>query len=800
VFNTEKPKLMRTINSLINIFYLAAIMFLIFGTCFPCDAQLPVSFSARNGLSDTADIPDFHLFQDPPREYRGVRWLGFGLSNLSDSGMIKSIRSAVASDSWGSYLLGPGGGPTTGLSEAYLKASKRTPSDHGIPYLSEEYFRIYRLTIEEGLKHDFPMSTLYDEWNYPSGIVGGQFFSKYPEYAAKSLEIAEKRFSGPGTAELEVPAGIYIGAVMMNMDTFERVDVSKNLSGNNIIRCKIPKGNWNLMGFYLNSEFRPASQKGGFVDYLSREAVAKYIDLNFGPYYSHLKEYFGNVIKRTIYDEPAMHLSDGRMWTPLFNAEFEKKYHYSPMIYYPALWYYIGQETSAARNALFGFRAELFADNYIGQMAEWCASHGIKLSGHLDQEETRNPVGVNGDLMKVFKHQQIPGIDDIYFPGRSNVAYKIISSACYNYDRPEFIAETYAAYRAMSPVIAMRVALDQLAMGVNIQLSVTGKTPLMDLFLGRSDYLLRGGRHVADIAVLYPIAALQSAYSFSGPLTSSHTGSSPDMYYAYEGGIVPPEIDYMNLGETLFRALRIDFTYIHPEVLVDRCIVDQKKLILNNRENYEEFRVIFLPGGDTFSADAAKKVLEFYRNGGTVIATTRLPSKSAEFNRDKELQEIIREIFGISADNPMTSEITIVGDDFTSYFKNSNSAGGRGYFIPQPYPDIIAAILKEVIPVKDVDILEAPMWPVKMGTSYDGALTCIHKVKGGRNIYFFANSTDKPVKTIVAIRGDKKLEIWNPHTGEKQKAEVIKTELKGETVSTVKLSLDPVSSIFFVEN
>ncbi len=358
---------MRTINSPVNTFCLAAIIFLMFGTCFPCDAQLPVSSSAGNELSDTADIPDFHLFQEPPREYRGVRWLGFGLSNLSDSGMIRSIRSSVASDSWGSYLLGPGGGPTTGLSEAYLKASKRTPSDHGIPY--------------------------------SSGIAGGHFFSKYPEDAAKSLEIVEKRFRGPGTAELEVPAGIYIGAVMMNMDTFERVDVSKNLSGNNIIRCKIPKGNWNLMGFYIDSEFRPASQKGGFVDYLSREVVAKYIDLNFGPYYSHLKEYFGNVIKRTIYDEPAMHLSDGRMWTPLFNAEFEKKYHYSPMIYHPALWYYIGQETSAARNALFGFRAELFADNYIGQMAEWCASHGIKLSGHMDQEETRNPVGVNGDLM-----------------------------------------------------------------------------------------------------------------------------------------------------------------------------------------------------------------------------------------------------------------------------------------------------------------------------------------------------------------------------------------------------------------
>ncbi len=47
------------------------------------------------------------------------------------------------------------------------------------------------------------------------------------------------------------------------------------------------------------------------------------------------------------------------MWTPAFNQNFEKKYGYSPMKYYPALWYDIGPETAAARNALYGFRAQL---------------------------------------------------------------------------------------------------------------------------------------------------------------------------------------------------------------------------------------------------------------------------------------------------------------------------------------------------------------------------------------------------------------------------------------------------------
>ncbi|MCX6333518.1 MAG: glycosyl hydrolase [Bacteroidia bacterium] len=783
---------MRKISGSLNSFCLIGTLFLMFGTCFSGKAQVTPSSS---------DVPDFDLFRNPPAEFRGVRWGGFGLNNLTDSSAVRSIRSGAETKSWGSTLLGPGGGPTTGLSEAYMTASRRKPGDAGVAYLSEEYFRIYKLAIEEGLKHNFPVSTLYDEWNYPSGIVGGQFYSKYPEDAAKSLEIIEKNIAGPAKAVLEIPKdGIYVGAVLMNTDTYERKDVSKSISDNKLIQCKIPRGNWKLMGFWLNSEFRPNSQKGGFVDYLSKEAVAKYLALNFDPYYTHLKEYFGTVIKRTIYDEPAMHLSDGRMWTKSFNSEFEKKYHFSPMIWYPALWYDIGPETAAARNALHGVRADMFAENYIGQMAEWCAAHGIKLSGHLDQEETRNPVGVNGDLMKAFKYQQIPGLDDIYFAGRTNVAYKIVTSAAYNYDRPEVITETYAAYRTISNTIAMRVALDQLAMGVNIQLSVTGKTPLMDQFLGRSCYMLQGGRHIADIAVVYPVAALQSAYSFSGPPTASRAGSAPDMYYAYEGGIIPPEIDYMNLGETLFRSLRLDYTYLHPEVLIEKCTVNQKELRLNNKVNYEDYKVIILPGGDTFSAEAAKKVLEFYRSGGTVIATSMLPKKSAEFNRDKELHGIITEIFGISEDKPMTTEITIVTDDFTSYFKNTNKSGGRGYFVPQPYYNILAAILKEVIPVKDVDIQAPPVWPVKMNIAYDGALTYLHKVKGNKNIYYFSNSSDNPVTTTVAFRGDKNLGLWNPHTGERHSVELKKENVKGETVTIAKLDLDPVSALFFVEN
>jgi len=94
------------------------------------------------------------------------------------------------------------------------------------------------------------------------------------------------------------------------------------------------------------------------------------------------------------------------------------------------------------------------------------------MSGHMDQEEPRNPVGTQGDLMKIFKHQQIPGIDDIWFTGRSNVSYKVIASAAYNYDRPLMMAETYAAYQQAHRTAkrVYRTVMDQHAMGANLQI------------------------------------------------------------------------------------------------------------------------------------------------------------------------------------------------------------------------------------------------------------------------------------------------------------------------------------------
>ena len=740
---------------------------------------------------------DYSVFQNPPKEFRGHAWLDFRLGNISDSIVAEMVDQAAHTNSYGGFMItSTGAGPG---------------STSKVVYLSEEYFRLYKLAIERGLKNNLPLDVLYDEQQFPTGMAGGQFAARYPDLVAKSLEKVEKDISGPAQVALATPIanGIYIGAVMMNLDTLERIDISdRRVAGKSEINCRVPSGNWKVMLFYLD----PALRRG-LCDYLDSKAVDKLIEIMYQAYYDHLKEYFGSVIKMSFYDEPALHHTNGRHWTPGFNQAFQSRYGFSPMKYYPALWYDIGPETAAARNALFGFRAELYAENFFGRIAAWCAAHGIEMSGHVDQEEPRNPVGVQGDLMKVFKHQQIPSIDDIWWADRSNVSYKIVSSAAFNYDRPLVMAETYAAYLPdqATPRIAYRTAMDQHAMGVNLQIGNRPSNndpqmgPVMSAYVGRMEYLLRRGRHVADIAMLYPIASLQADFNFAQPVKveppvpGGRGGGEPNFYYALEGGILAPENDYMELGEMLFRGMRIDFTYLHPEILESKCLLEGPRLVLNNRENREEFSVIIVPGSSTISVNTARKLLEFYRAGGTIIATRRLPSRSAEFRQNKEVQRIIGEIFGIPAYGPMTAAIRAFTDDFKTFFAHPNANGGKAYFLPQPEPKMLDAVLKESVPVRDVDIQQPPVWPVKMNRAYDGALTYIHKIKDKRDIYFFANSTDNPVDTDVVLRGVKNLAFWNPHTGERSKIDLKMSEAGTQPTTTLRLVLPALTSAFFVE-
>lgn len=660
-------------------------------------------------------------------------------------------------------------------------------------YLSDQYFARYGDALQKAAQLGQKL-TLYDEFWFPSGYVGGQLAKKHPDALCKRLDMLAEDVEGPKAYQKAIPAGRLMGVVAMQPITKERKDLTGEVR-DGVLRWDVPEGNWKIMVFTC---VRDGAR--GLVDYLDPDAVRRFVEMTHEEYFRRFPEHFGTTIDGAFYDEPTFHwVQGGRAWTGEFNRKFREKLGYSPVPWYPALWMDVGPDTEAARNALFGFRAELYATGFPKVLQDWCSAHHIKSTGHVDQEEVVNPVGQCGDLMKAFRHQEMPGLDSIFQYGRGAPMYKIVSSAAYNYDRPLVMTELYGAMgEGVGVKTLYKEAMDELAKGVNFfvphaiwtdntkvaappelshRSAVYGPAlPALNDYLGRAMRILRHGRHVADVGVLYPIATLQAGYRFG-------------VGKPYEGGIVPDEADYMSVGEVLALAVRRDYTFVHPEVLDGRCVLAGNSIRLQNEHNPEQYRVFVIPGSKTIHWSNLKKLKEFYDGGGRVIATTRLPDKSAEFGKDAEVRQAVEHVFGpraSAADGKTPPPAPAAG-----YTVHVGGNGGRAYFVPKPSAAAIQAALDDALEVYDVQF--------ETGLQVSGGnLSYIHKVIDGADVYFFANSSDTAVDTQVRIRGKRKFEWWDPHTGEIRAAEYAHTATHGRDVTRVRLALPPVKSVFLV--
>jgi hypothetical protein len=657
-------------------------------------------------------------------------------------------------------------------------------------YLSNDYFELYGKTLAAAKKLKLTLS-LYDEYGFPSGGAGAKnadgvprFKNKYPDQTLKRLDKFEEVVQGPGVVYRPIPAGKIMAVVGMDTVTFKRYDLTAQVYANRL-KWHVPAGTFKILYFTLVEDADP------LVDYLDPDAVKCFIQMTHQAYFERFHSYFGKTFLRTFFDEPTMYRAKGRLWTGNFNDKFKSEYGFSPALLYPALWTSIGPETEAARNLLFGFRSTLFSEGFPKVVSEWSVNHGLGATGHQDQEEVVNPVSVSGDLMKVFRFQDIPGIDKIGGNRPAERFVKIISSAANNWDKPLVMSETYGAMGNISIDSMYMLAMDLYAKGVNLlvphavwyndkkvhylpELSYRNPIYAKDLpafnkYLSRLNVVLQApARHVADVAVLYPIHTLQGEHHLDGPLRSTF------------GGVIIPRTDYVEVSNLLIDSLGVDFTFLHPDVLDNQCQVEAGTLAMSNTVNTEKFQVLILPSVKTISTGNIQKIRNFYEAGGKVIFTTRLPWKSMQLNADTFVLSAVRSIF------PNLPDIA-VGDSFPEIpLEVGNAAGGKAYIVTEPNAASLRAVVAAALETPDV-IFE-PGKPLEY----------LHKVREGKDLYFFANAKGKEYSGVVALKGSFALFWMDPYTGKITKAFVRTEQRKGQAYTVVDLKLAPIRSVFLV--
>jgi hypothetical protein len=293
-----------------------------------------------------------------------------------------------------------------------------------------------------------------------------------------------------------------------------------------------------------------------------------------------------------------------------------------------------------------------------------------------------------------------------------------------------------------------------------------GRLPEFNTYLARLNLMLRNDdAHVADIAVLYPIATLQGSHHLDGPLGF------------YQGGVAVPEADYVTVGELLSVNLGRDYTFIHPEVLGEKIVIDGGQLVLSNRIHPGRFSVMILPGHQTIGWDSLKKIQDFYDQGGSVIATGQLPSKSAEFGRDGDVARAVTAMFRT------TTPETVAAVHFGL---RCNPRGGRAIHLRVLNPEAMREALDLARHHYDVSFEPGR------------AFRYIHKAKNGRQVFFFANLDPALAESMVTLRGRLDLEAWDPHTGTIQPLESTHTNRDGTDFTQVRLALPHLKSVFLV--
>lgn len=740
-------------------------------------------------------------FASPPNKYRPQPFWHMN-GTLTKENIYEQITDAYRKDGFGGVAILP-------LTPAPMWGGTGVCPGTTPEYLSDAYFDRYRDILE--CSHQLETEViLYDDVDFPSGVMGGRMTKEYPQYTQKRLSKQEKEIIGPKTVTEQVPVKDYfMGTVAMNMETMERIDLTGKVSGA-VLKWKAPAGKWKIMSFYL--EYNVDSR----LDYMDPEAITHFMSMTYEQYKNRFSNYFGNTIRRTFFDDVG-YLGNSRFWNQALTQNFEKRYNKKAVLYYPALWYDIGPETEAARVAFYGLRAEMIGEGYPRMVSEWSTAHGLLSMGHPPGNYEPTAVDMYGDPFKYYRHVPVPLMDAIHGYPYGRPGFKLISSVADANDRPNVAVEIYGNYIAETDSFMLyRGAMEVMARGVNFLVphgmwydpEIVKIPPLISHYsellgpalhaysdyVGRSVTLLEGGNRVSDIALVYPIESLEAWYEQDCP-------GRPQI-----GKDVPPHTDYNRISDMLTGQIRQDFTFVHPQELPGaKYRIQNGKLYLDTKQTAQAYKLLIMPSAKVLSAAALKKIRDYYNAGGKILATHLLPSRSAEFGKDEEVVALVKEIFHIDPKKPMPGDPVSV----------QNEKGGKAMFIPLAEKEALADAIGDLLPDPDVkiarvkaldqpDALTRPLLGVQeyrnLPAGKLGMLSYIHKQKEGEDIYFFANSTDKTVDTPVTLKGRLKLEKWNPHTGEIGNWENIEytEDPSGVTYTKIHLHLDPVSSVFAV--
>ncbi len=662
-----------------------------------------------------------------------------------------------------------------GIPGIYIHARFGTLDNTG--YLTEDWFDRLRFAVQKAREIGLQI-WVYDEYNWPSGTAGKQVMASDPNLTQRYLELIESHIPGQfftfmeGTDsrynDLEESEPIYACAILeenIQSKRFEYVDLMPNLAFDKVITWEAPMGPWRLMYFIE----RRASW---YADVLNEEATDKFLELTHERYKRELAQ--NGPIAESIHgfytDEPAMHYFEVAKdnyiipWSKRMCAIFKEHNGYDLTRHLPKLFYDFGGDTQQFRYDFFSALTKQYEKTYYKKIEDWCRENNLTFTGHLLFEEwLRLHARTGGNLFTHLKHLHMTGVDHLY-PRIGNrqmpdehVALKIASSAAHQFGSTRLLCESMGGAYWDCTMERMKWIADwEYVLGVNLfnphgfHYSIEGERkrdwpPSMfyhhtwwpqykqfNDYVSRMGYILSGGRHVAKIAILYPINSIWANYT-------------PQKANA-ESAFIQREFNYIT--DRLLR-LHLDFDYLDEDVM-DDCGITGGHITIRG----ESYECLILPGVTHIKEKTLSRLEAFVSGGGKVIADGLLPLDAIEGSKDN-FMERVQALFG---QDPISVHASFLKDAQTpGALAIPHGQNGKAILCPAGFEtgDNLPYLESVVRSCVDSEIFID-----------QEEVFCLHRVKDGEDFFFLVNPTRQPLQTKVRIRGTHEPELWNLETGE----------------------------------
>ncbi len=606
---------------------------------------------------------------------------------------------------------------------------------------------------------------LYDERGYPSGNAGGITMRDHPEWEARGRLIVDTESRG-GAVGLELPPGqlVLAGAYPVRdgqMQLAQKVDLTAQVRDGKL-SWQAPAGCWRVLAITESRLYEGTHADGNlwakipYINLLLPEPTARFTEVTYGGYAKHLGDDLGQYFMATFTDEPSlMSLFLKPMpyrplpWASNLPVEFKRRRGYAlDAALLPALVGEAGPGTAKIRHDFWLTVGELVSENFFGQIQAKCRRHHIPSGGHLLLEESMvGHVALYGDFFRCIRRLDAPSIDcltSVPFEVPWQIA-RLVSSAAELEGRTLVMSETSdhgQRYRPTGDTRPKRIVTEdeirgtcnrEIVAGVNCITSYYSFADLtqeqlrrLNEWVGRCCAALRGGRQVADVALLYPAESLWTKFV-------------PSRHWSKEAAAASRiENICRTAANSLFTSQR-DFTFVDS-----RALTEAKARSGALVHGPLRWRAVVLPGADTLPLAAWENLARFARGGGVVIALGALPANSERDFPSARVRKIARELFGVDG---------TAGQSSVEPHSRTNAAGGVGVFLPCDLNDMLPAVLNGLLE-PDVEITPAKS-PVRV----------THRRLDGREVYFLINDSAKPWAGEARFAATGEGERWEPATG-----------------------------------